>query len=147
GCDAGVLLLLDPDEGGVALRLLEFLALQLPFRPELFGLGQPARFRQAAGYRRLKEHQSSRVASYCHDATLRKVAQKGQKCGFVACRVLLPRLDVVGARSQVVGRPPALVSTGTMLWARPCERKSGPAKAAKSSVTSAFAKSRPSAMP
>ncbi len=47
--DAGVLLLLDGEEGGVALGLLQVGALEPPRRPQLVGLGQPGRLRQAAG--------------------------------------------------------------------------------------------------
>ena len=52
--DPGVLLLLDHQQRGVALRLNERLALQLPTRPQYPRLGQPSRFRQAARDRRLK---------------------------------------------------------------------------------------------
>ena len=46
---AGVLLLLDPEQGGVALGLAQRIALLAPLRPQLLGLGEPAGFGQAAG--------------------------------------------------------------------------------------------------
>ena len=47
--DAGRFLLLQPHQRGVALGALEFGAVLPPCRPELFGLGEPWRFRQTAG--------------------------------------------------------------------------------------------------
>ncbi len=47
--DAGVLLLLQPQQGGVALRALQIDARRAPGRPELVGFGEPAGLRQAAG--------------------------------------------------------------------------------------------------
>ena len=46
---AGVLLLLDPEQGGVALGLAQRIALLAPLRPQLLGFGEPAGFGQAAG--------------------------------------------------------------------------------------------------
>ncbi len=46
---AGVLLRLDPQQRGVGLGLAQFVALRLPLRPELAGLGQPRGLGQAAG--------------------------------------------------------------------------------------------------
>src|SRR5258706_2355486 len=46
--DAGVLLLLQPEQRGVALRALELHARGAPGRPELVGFGEPAGLRQAA---------------------------------------------------------------------------------------------------
>jgi hypothetical protein len=42
--DPGVLLLLEPEQGRVALRVREFLALNPPRGPQLVGFRQPARF-------------------------------------------------------------------------------------------------------
>ncbi len=47
--DAGVLLLLDGEQGGVALGRLERRAFEPPRRPQPVGLGEPGRLRQAAG--------------------------------------------------------------------------------------------------
>ena len=47
--DAGIFLGFDPGQGGVPFALGQLLALQLPFRPQGFGLGKPDRLRQAAG--------------------------------------------------------------------------------------------------
>src|SRR5258706_1917506 len=47
--DAGVFLLLQPEERRVALRLRELVAAHPPRGPELVGLGEPGRLRQAAG--------------------------------------------------------------------------------------------------
>ena len=47
--DAGRLLLLEPHQNCVMLRALQRGAFVPPRRPELLGLGQPCRFRQAAG--------------------------------------------------------------------------------------------------
>ncbi len=58
--DAGVLLRLQPEERRVALRLGERRAVELPARPELVRLGEPAGFRQAAG------DAWSRTGSYPH---------------------------------------------------------------------------------
>jgi hypothetical protein len=52
--DAAVLLLLEPDQGGVLLAPLELGALQTPGRPQLLGLGQPGRLGQAACDRRVQ---------------------------------------------------------------------------------------------
>src|SRR5436853_4779144 len=46
--EPGVLLRLEPEERGVALRLLQLLARRPPGRPELARLGEPRRLRQAA---------------------------------------------------------------------------------------------------
>ena len=45
---AGILLRLDPEQGGVGLGLLQLSALRLPLRPEFFCFRQPGRFGQAA---------------------------------------------------------------------------------------------------
>ena len=50
-----VFLLLDPQQRRIRLGLLQFGALHLPLRPELFGLGKPGRFGQAAGNGGLKQ--------------------------------------------------------------------------------------------
>ena len=47
--DAGVLLLLQGQTQRVLLALDQFITLQLPWRPELLGLGEPGGFGQAAG--------------------------------------------------------------------------------------------------
>jgi len=47
--DAGILLQLDGDEGRIALAGLEVFARKSPRRPQLVGLGEPGRLRQAAG--------------------------------------------------------------------------------------------------
>jgi hypothetical protein len=57
--DAGVLLLLEPKQGGVALGALQLCALRAPRRPELAGLGEPAGLGQAAGDGGLEQFTSS----------------------------------------------------------------------------------------
>ena len=47
--DAAIFLQLHRKDGGVALAFREFIALQPPGGPKLFGLCKPGRFRQAAG--------------------------------------------------------------------------------------------------
>ena len=60
--DPGVFLLLQRQQCGVALRLGERLARELPRRPQHPGLGEPSRLRQRAGDRRL-EHRNPQ--KYC----------------------------------------------------------------------------------
>jgi hypothetical protein len=48
--DAGVLLFLEGKDGGVALRIVEGRPFCAPGCPQLVGLGEPGRLRQAAGY-------------------------------------------------------------------------------------------------
>jgi hypothetical protein len=60
--DARVLLLLEPDQGGIALRGFERSAFVPPGGPQLLGFGQPGRLRQAAGKRRLQHFFPSRCA-------------------------------------------------------------------------------------
>ena len=54
--DAGVFLQFDRQQRGVELALREFVAGELPLRPQLVRLGEPGRFRQAAGDGRRKHH-------------------------------------------------------------------------------------------
>ena len=54
--DAGVLLLLDGEQGGVELGGGELVARELPRRPQLVRLGEPGRLRQAAGDGGGEEH-------------------------------------------------------------------------------------------
>ena len=54
--DAGVLLQLYRQHGGVALGARKFVALRFPGRPQHIGLGQPFRLRQRAGDRGWKQH-------------------------------------------------------------------------------------------
>jgi hypothetical protein len=61
--DAGVLLQLEREERGVALGLGQLLAFEPPRRPQLVGLGEPGRFRQAAGDR---QHRMRGVAEQRH---------------------------------------------------------------------------------
>lgn len=56
GGDAGIFLLLEPDQRRVALGLVERRAFELPFRSELLGLGQPTGLREAAGDGGGEEH-------------------------------------------------------------------------------------------
>ena len=57
--DAGVLLLLQDEQRGVALGLDQRLALLRPGRPQRLGLGQPERFGQAPGDRGLEHSNAS----------------------------------------------------------------------------------------
>ena len=57
--DAGVLLQLYRQHGGVALGVREFVAGGFPGRPQLVRLGQPFRLRQRAGDRGWKQHRAS----------------------------------------------------------------------------------------
>ena len=52
--EAGVFLLLEPQQRGVALGSRELGAGELPLRPELVGFGEPARLGQAARDRRFE---------------------------------------------------------------------------------------------
>ena len=61
--DAGILLQLHRQHGGVALGAGEFVALRLPGGPERVGLGQPFRLGQGACDRRWKQHGSLPVSS------------------------------------------------------------------------------------
>ena len=54
--DAGILLQLHRQHGGVALGAGEFVAFRFPGRPQRVGLGQPFRLRQGAGDRGWKQH-------------------------------------------------------------------------------------------
>ena len=54
--DAGILLQFDCKQRGIELALCEVGALQPPLRPQLVRLGEPGRFRQAAGDGRRKQH-------------------------------------------------------------------------------------------
>ncbi len=54
--DASILLQLDRQQRGVELALREIVAGEPPLRPQLVGLGEPRRFRQAAGDGRGKHH-------------------------------------------------------------------------------------------
>src|SRR3546814_3820783 len=49
GVQPGIFLVLDPQQRGIALGELELLAHGFPQWPQLVGLGQPERLRQAAG--------------------------------------------------------------------------------------------------
>jgi hypothetical protein len=54
--DAGILLQLHRQHGGVALGARQFVALRFPGRPQFVGFGQPFRLRQRAGDRGWKQH-------------------------------------------------------------------------------------------
>ena len=54
--EAGVLLQFDRQQRGVELALREIVAGEPPLRPQLVGLGEPGRFRQAAGGGGGKQH-------------------------------------------------------------------------------------------
>ena len=54
--DAGVFLQFDREQRGVELALREIVALEPPLRPQFVRLGEPGRFRQAAGDGRRKQH-------------------------------------------------------------------------------------------
>ncbi len=63
--DTGVFLGLQPDQGSVLLRRPPFRAISPPGRPQLFRLGQPFRFRQAAGDGGRKQILACHVSSPC----------------------------------------------------------------------------------
>ena len=66
--DAGVLLRLEPDERGIALGLGERFALELPARPELARLGEPAGFGEAAGDRGGEQGHTHTCSTYSYGA-------------------------------------------------------------------------------
>src|SRR6185295_19955377 len=74
--DAGGLLLLQPEQGGVALRLGELFPIRAPRGPELVGFGEPGRLGQAAG--------DSGLEHFLHSCRGSKTATKSRCLTIIA---------------------------------------------------------------